>query len=45
MINLIALFSQIPNTGDNFPVIPLVIVGVIAIIVAIVSAVLSKKKK
>ncbi|MDE5569711.1 MAG: LPXTG cell wall anchor domain-containing protein [Ruminococcus sp.] len=45
MINMLALVSQIPATGDNFPVIPLVIVGVIAVIIAIVSAVLAKKKK
>ncbi len=45
MINMLTLASQIPATGDNFPVIPLVIVGVIAVIIAIVSAVLAKKKK
>lgn len=45
MINLFALISQIPNTGDNFPVIPLVIVGVLAVVIAIVTTILSKKKK
>lgn len=43
MMNIIA--SQIPVTGDNFPVIPIVIIGAIAIILAIVMTVLSKKKK
>lgn len=45
MINILALASQIPATGDNFPVIPIVIIGAIAIIIAIVMTVLSKKKK
>ncbi len=45
MINMLTLVSQIPATGDNFPVIPIVIIGAIAVILAIVMAVLSKKKK
>lgn len=45
MMNILALVSQVPATGDNFPVIPLVIIGVLAVIVAVVLGVLSKKKK
>lgn len=45
MMNILALVSQVPATGDNFPVIPIVIVGVIAVIVAVVLGVLAKKKK
>lgn len=45
MMNILALASQVPATGDNFPVVPLVIIGVIAVIVAVVLGVLAKKKK
>lgn len=45
MMNILTLALQIPATGDNFPVIPIVIIGAIAVILAVVMAVLSKKKK
>lgn len=41
----LTLASQIPATGDNFPVIPLIIVAAIAVVIAIVSTILAKKKK
>lgn len=45
MFDIITIASQIPATGDNFPVIPLVIVVVIAVVIAVISTILSKKKK
>lgn len=45
MMNILALASQIPTTGDNFPLIPIAVIGVIAIVVAVVLTVLAKKKK
>ncbi|MCM1528523.1 MAG: hypothetical protein NC093_00840 [Alistipes sp.] len=39
------LAAQSPLTGDDFPVIPLAIVGGIAVVVAIVSIIASSKKK
>ncbi|MDE7104916.1 MAG: LPXTG cell wall anchor domain-containing protein [Ruminococcus sp.] len=45
MLYMFTLASASPATGDNFPAIPLIIVGVVAIILAIVLSVLSKKKK
>lgn len=45
MMNIPALALLVPATGDNFPVIPIVIIGVIAVVLAIVMGVLSKKKK
>lgn len=45
MENLTLLASQIPSTGDEFPAIPLVIVGGIAVVIAIVSIIASSKKK
>lgn len=45
MLNMFTLASVSPATGDNFPVIPLIIIGVIAVVIAVVLSVLSKKKK
>lgn len=45
MMNILALALQVPATGDNFPLITIIVIGVIAVIVAIVLSVLAKKKK
>ncbi len=42
---LTALAEAAPLTGDNFPAKALIIVGVIAVALAIVTTVLSKKSK
>lgn len=34
-----------PATGDDFPVIPLVIVGGLAVVIAVISAIAASKKK
>ena len=45
MYGFLMLAENAPLTGDNFPVIPLIIVGVIAVVLAVVTTILSKKKK
>lgn len=45
MLNIFTLVSASPVTGDNFPAVPIIIVGVVAVIIAIVLSLLSKKKK
>lgn len=45
MYGLMMLLANAPQTGDNFPAKILIIVGVIAVILAVVTTVLSKKKK
>lgn len=45
MLDMFTLASASPATGDNFPAIPLIIVGVVAVVIAVVLSLLSKKKK
>lgn len=42
---LIALMMNAPVTGDDFQAMPIFIVGGIAIVLMIVTTILSKKKK
>lgn len=45
MTDMLILASTIPNTGDNFPVVPIAIAGVLAIVIAVLTSILAKKKK
>ncbi|MDE6539878.1 MAG: hypothetical protein K2K66_06780 [Ruminococcus sp.] len=45
MYGFMMLAENAPLTGDNFPAKILIIVGVIAVILAVVTTILSKKKK
>ncbi len=45
MMSILALLAQAPATGDDFPLIPLLLVVAAAVIIAIVLSVLAKKKK
>lgn len=45
MTNIAILASTIPNTGDNFPVVPIAIAGVLAVVIAVLMSVLAKKNK
>ncbi len=42
---LTLLAAQAPLTGDEFPAIPLAIVGGIAVVVAIISIIAASRKK
>lgn len=45
MYGFMMLAENIPFTGDNFPATALIIIGVIAVVLAVVTTILSKKKK
>ena len=45
MYGFMMLAENAPLTGDNFPAVALIIVGVIALVLAVVTTILSKKKK
>lgn len=45
MYGFMMLAENSPLTGDNFPAATLIIVGVIAVALAVVTTILSKKKK
>lgn len=45
MYGFMTLAENIPLTGDNFPAVALIVIGVIAVILAVVTTILSKKKK
>lgn len=45
MTDMLILASTIPNTGDNFPVVPIAIAGVLAVVIAVLMSVLAKKNK
>lgn len=37
--------SQIPFTGDEFPAVPLLIVGGVAVVIAVISIIAASRKK
>lgn len=45
MYGFMMLAENAPLTGDNFPATALIIIGVIAVVLAVVTTILSKKKK
>lgn len=45
MLNMLMAFANSPATGDDFPVVPIIAVGGIAVVIAIVSAIAAAGKK
>lgn len=39
ILNMLAAYVSSPATGDQFPIVPIIIVGGIAVVIAIVTAV------
>lgn len=39
ILNLLTVLANSPATGDDFPVVPIIAVGGIAVVIAIVSAI------
>lgn len=45
ILNMLTLAANSPQTGDDFPVIPIVLVGGLAVLIAVVSAIAAAKRK
>ncbi|MCM1506343.1 MAG: hypothetical protein NC177_04300 [Ruminococcus flavefaciens] len=45
MYGFMMLAENAPLTGDNFPAMALIVIGVIAVVLAVITTILSKKKK
>lgn len=45
MLSILSTAAVSPATGDQFPVIPLVLIGGLAVIIAVVSSIAASKNK